>query len=71
MSLVRSGWKLAVIVGVGLGIAGCAAAPSADLAAATPAAKPATPPVAMVAEVLGQRLDAMLAADIGHPHPSP
>ncbi len=71
MTLVRTGRKLAVIVCIGLGLAGCAAAPSADLTVAIPAAKPAAPPVAVVAEVLGQRLDAMLAADTGHPHPTP
>lgn len=66
MSAFRPALLAALVSGAMLGLAGCASVPDAPLAAATPVAKPAPPPVSVVAAAVGQRLDAMLAANTTH-----
>ncbi len=66
MSVSRPALMAAFISGAMLGLSGCASAPATPVAAATPAVQPAPPSVSMVAAALGQRLDAMLAANMTH-----
>ncbi|MGC8475396.1 MAG: hypothetical protein ACP5NP_03495 [Acetobacteraceae bacterium] len=64
MTVSRPALLVALVAGAAFGLSGCASAPGAPLAAATPVSRPAPPPVSAVAAVLGQRLDAMLAANV-------
>ena len=64
MTASRPTVMAALISGAILGLSGCASAPATPLASAAPVVRPAQPSVSVVAAAIGQRLDAMLAANM-------